>query len=91
MSMPREVSSHSSSRQTGDAVIIDDDDDDDGDGDDDVDVDTTFDIASRRVGKIILSLDGVRGRLLLLVDNMLILFLFVLPSSNNMLSSTMLV
>ena len=88
MSMPREVSSHSSSRQTGDAVIIDDDDDDD---DDDVVDDTTFDIASRRVGKIILSLDGVRGRLLLLVDNMLILFLFVLPSSNNMLSSTMLV
>ena len=87
MSMPREVSSHSSSRQTGDAVIIDDDDDDD----DDVVDDTTFDIASRRVGKIILSLDGVRGRLLLLVDNMLILFLFVLPSSNNMLSSTMLV
>ena len=78
MSMPREVSSHSSSRQTGDAVIIDDD---DGDGDDDVVVDTTFDIASRRVGKIILSLDGVRGRLLLLVDNMLILFLFVLTSS----------
>jgi len=85
--MPREVSSHNSSRQTGDAVIIDDDDDDD----DGVVDDTTFDIASRRVGKIILSLDGVRGRLLLLVDNMLILFLFVLPSSNNMLSSTMLV
>ncbi len=53
-STPREVSSHSSTWRKANGIVNDDNDEVDGD-------DNRLEIASRREGKIVLSLDGVRG------------------------------
>jgi hypothetical protein len=57
-STPREVSSHSSTWRKANGIIVDDVVDE---VDGDVDVVDRLEMAARREGKIVLSLDGVRG------------------------------